>query len=82
MGNFVTSADSRETDTEIMKAILKLDSGNPERIWSDPTQAETIAIWEIVTKKGSIPSTDFCWGVEGSKWFHNFDNVIDKNNSK
>jgi len=74
MEDFVMTADSRETDTEIMKAIFKIDSKNPERVWSDPTQAELIVIWEVVTKNGLIPSTDFCWGVEGSEWHKNFGN--------
>jgi len=72
MEDFVMTADSRETDTEIMKAIFKIDSKNPERVWSDPTQSEFFAIWGIVTKNGLIPSTDFCWGDEGDTWFNNY----------
>lgn len=72
MNEFLATAASRETSLELMRAILLVAQGDEdiaERIWEDPTDAETFAIWEIVTQNGLIPSTEFCWGKSaGSNW--------------
>jgi len=71
MKNFLESADSRETDQEIIDAIWWLaneDEAKAERIWQDPTNEEMLAIWERVTKNGLVPAYEFCWGESGSHW--------------
>ena len=69
--NFLSSAATRETDIEVMRAILSV-AGNDEaaavRIWEDPSNEEGIAIWEIVTGNGLRPATDYCWGASGTHW--------------
>lgn len=68
---FLDSADSRNTSSELMDAIFlvagKSDS-EAVRVWEDPTEPETLAIWEIVTKNGLIPSSQFIWGAAGREW--------------
>ena len=71
MSDFLISGDSRETSMEIIEAISFLANGNDaiaERIWSDPTEPELLAIWERATNNGLISDNDFCWGASGSKW--------------
>lgn len=72
MSKFIESADSRETSTELMEAILKVAGGNEERaelIWEDgPESGELVAIVEIVTGNGIYETTDFCWGEFGENW--------------
>jgi hypothetical protein len=69
--SFLASADSRETDAEVMQAILKVAGGNATeavRVWEDPTNPEMIAVWEIVTANGLRPATDYAWGASGTQW--------------
>lgn len=71
MTNFIETADSRETSTEIMEAILYVAGGNETeavRVWEAPTEAEMIAIWERATKNGLVDDTEFCWGASGPDW--------------
>lgn len=71
MGEFLKTADSRETSVKIMQAILSVAGGDEEsavRIWEEPTNEEAIAIWERVTKNGLIDASEFCWGIAGSRW--------------
>lgn len=72
MSEFIESAASRETSTELMEAILKVaqdDESRAEDIWEDgPSDAELTAIVEIVTKNGMYDTTDFFWGAAGSNW--------------
>ena len=65
---FLHSGDSRETSQEIINAIWSISKTDAERIWSEPDQDELLAIWEIVTKNGLLPATDFCWGASGTQW--------------
>jgi len=68
---FTATADSRETDVELMDAIYKVaesDNADPVQVWEDPTDAQLVAITEVVTKNGMIETTDFCWGAAGSNW--------------
>ena len=78
MKNFIDTADSRKTSTELMEAIFYTSGKSEklaERIWAEPTNDELIAIWERVTKNGNIESTDFCWGAAGSRWAANVENA-------
>ena len=71
MSKFLKTAEGRETSIELMRAILEVANGDDvvaDRIWSEPTDAEMLAIWEKVTKNGLTPSTDFVWGFAGSDW--------------
>lgn len=71
MSNFIESASSRETSVEIMEAILKVANGNEqiaEQIWEDASDAELVAIIEIVTNNGMHETTDFVWGAAGEEW--------------
>jgi len=70
MQNFITSANSRETSTEIMSAISNIARSESDavRIWEEPCQSEMIAVWERVTKNGLIDASEFCWGASGSDW--------------
>jgi len=72
MSQFIESAASRETSVELMEAILKVSGGNEaraEKIWEDgPSDAEQVAIIEIVTNNGMHETTDFVWGADGSDW--------------
>lgn len=76
MLTFLQTAASRETSTEIMEAILYVAGNNEtqaERIWTEPTFDELLAICERVTKNGLIPSSEFCWGASGSDWADGID---------
>ncbi|RMF00505.1 MAG: hypothetical protein D6773_11380 [Alphaproteobacteria bacterium] len=55
---FLDSAESRETSTELMRAILDVAGGD----------AELTAIVEIVTNNGTHDTTEFCWGAAGTNW--------------
>lgn len=72
MTNFIETASSRETSVELMEAILRVagdDEARAEQIWEDgPTDAELVAIVEIVTNNGMYETTDFFWGAEGNDW--------------
>ena len=72
MSNFIETADSRETSTELMEAILFAADGNEaraEQIWADgPSDAELVCIVERVTKNGLHETTDFVWGAAGEQW--------------
>ena len=71
MNTFIDTADSRETSREIMEAILfvaRNDESVADRIWSDPTDAELIAIYERATKNGLIDASDLYWGASSNKW--------------
>lgn len=71
MNKFIESSASRETSPELMSAILKVANGDEteaERIWEDATDAELVAVIEIVTNNGMHETTDFVWGVAGSDW--------------
>lgn len=61
-------ADALQTCKELIEAIEFVGGNDAMRVWGDPTSAEALAIWERVTKKGLIPSTEFCWGAAGSTW--------------
>lgn len=68
---FLDSADSRETSKELMQAILKTAGGSgleAARVWADPTDAEMVSIYEIVTGNGLHPATDYAWGDAGYNW--------------
>lgn len=67
---FIATAASRETSDEIMSAIAQLavNDDDAARIWEEPTEAEALAIWEIVTGNGLRDSADYCWGAAGSGW--------------
>ena len=72
MTSFIETAASRETSEELMEAILRV-AGNDEnratKIWEDgPTDAELVAIVEIVTGNGRTKTTDYCWGAAGTQW--------------
>lgn len=72
---FVDTADAKKTDREIMTAILwaaNMNTVRAKRIWENPSYAEALDIWEIVTEQGKRPSTDFCWGAAGSRWAKQF----------
>lgn len=70
MQNFIDSANSRETSTEVMEAISQLARHESEaiRIWEAPTEAEILAIWERVTKNGLIDADEFYWGATSDQW--------------
>lgn len=71
MSKFIETAASRETSTELMEAILKVANGDEseaERIWEDASDAELVAIVEIVTNNGMYETTDFVWGSAGEAW--------------
>lgn len=78
MENFINSADSRETSTEIMEAIAWLaeTEEQAERIWKDPSDSELVAIIERVTGNGREDASDFCWGAAGDQWAESNDNWI------
>lgn len=68
---FLDTADDRYTDRALMEAILQAagdDESRAERVWEAPTDAELVAIVEIVTQNGRYKTTDFCWGAAGSDW--------------
>lgn len=70
MTNFIDSADSRETDVEIMKAILSVannDEAIAEKVWEAPSQEQLNKIIVIVTKDGAEAS-DYFWGASGTSW--------------
>ena len=68
--NFIETADSRETSTEIMEAIRAVAGSETAavRVWECPSYEESLAVWERVTNNGNADSTDYCWGTSGSKW--------------
>ncbi len=69
--SFIDSGDARETSEEIIEAIhilARRDDTEAERIWESPGEDELIAIWEVVTNNGLLPSTDFVWGHECQYW--------------
>ena len=72
MTKFLETADSRETSSEIMEAILAVAGGSEkraEKIWENGgSEEELIAIWELVTNNGLRDATEFYWGSEGSRW--------------
>lgn len=72
MTTFLDTADSRQTSPELLAAILYVAGGNEalaEQIWRDgPDEDEIVSIIEIVTGNGLVPTTDFCWGVNGPYW--------------
>lgn len=70
MQNFIATAASRETSTEIMEAIASIAQTEEEavRIWSNPTETELHHITEYVTKNGLHDPADFCWGANGKSW--------------
>lgn len=72
MSKFITTAATRETSVELMAAILAVacnDETVAEAIWEDgPTGEQLVAIVEIVTENGLTETTDYCWGVMGSRW--------------
>lgn len=59
-----------ETSPEIILAINEIapNSAIAEQIWEDPSEADLIAIWEIVTKNGLLDASTFCWGAAGADW--------------
>lgn len=71
LNEFVATADSRETDVELMEAIYKAaesDHADPAQVWENPTPAQVVAITEIATNNGQSETTDYCWGAAGSNW--------------
>lgn len=67
---FLATGDSRETDSEIMRAIAGLAGNEAEavRIWEEPTDEELLSIAKYVTNNYRLDTTDFCWGAAGEKW--------------
>lgn len=77
MTEFLKSADTRETSTEIINAIWTVSGRNEtaaSRIWDAPESGELVAIWEIVTKNGLIDDSTFFWGAAGNQWNHALQN--------
>jgi hypothetical protein len=77
MTEFLKSADTRETSTEIIEAIWTVSGRNEtvaNRIWDAPESGELVAIWEIVTKNGLIDECTFVWGASGNQWNHALQN--------
>lgn len=71
MSTFIETADSRETSTELMEAILFIAGGNEtlaEMIWTNPSDTELLEIFNVITKNGLINASEFCWGANGNKW--------------
>jgi len=71
MNHFLDSADSRETSFEIIRAIWEVSGQNEveaNRIWEAPNNDEMTAIFEIVTKNGSLSQGLFFWGWAGNHW--------------
>ena len=71
---FIATANSRETSTEIMKAIafFARDKAEAEAIWEGDAIGKActmLDIWENATGNGRLDADDLCWGAAGSKWF-------------
>ena len=58
-------AQSRETSEEISEAIVALSQNlsHADRMWSDPSNEEIVAICERATKNGLLDDTVMDWGV-------------------
>ena len=70
---FIATADSRCTSTEIMEAIAYFarDINEAESLWNGDgfgTVAHMSDIVERVTKNGLHDVTGFYWGAAGNKW--------------
>ena len=70
---FVATADSRCTSTEIMEAIAYFarDINEAESLWNGDgfgTVAHLSDLVERVTGNGLRDVTEFFWGAAGSKW--------------
>jgi hypothetical protein len=64
---FISTADSRETSPEVMKAIAFFARTQTEAvaIWEGETINDSIdltGIWEIATGNGRIDDADLYWG--------------------
>lgn len=68
--SFCDEADARGTSEELMEAISMVAHDYAEccAIWAAPTEAQMLAVWEIVTDNGIRASSDYCWGAAGSQW--------------
>jgi hypothetical protein len=55
---------------EIVAAIRAIarDEADALRIWDEPTYEQSLAVWARVTDNGLRDSTDYSWGVAGSRW--------------
>jgi hypothetical protein len=72
--DFIATADSRETSSEIMRAIADFarDLTEAEALWAGDgfgVVCQVSDLWEQVTQNGLHDATEFCWGAAGLNWF-------------
>ena len=67
---FLDSADARGTSVDLLRAIWQVARGpaDANRVWEAPTEAEVVAIVEVVTGNGRTETSDYCWGAAGCDW--------------
>lgn len=73
---FIATAASRETSTEVMRAIAHFarDAAEAEAIWNGDAlgvACNLIDIWEHATSNGAN-DVDLSWGADGDRWAAEF----------
>jgi hypothetical protein len=67
---FLESAESRQTDLQILEVILELADGDEEaadRIWREPDNMELIDVFVMLAQRGLNPET-LKWAPLGFLW--------------
>jgi hypothetical protein len=74
---FIATADSRQTSTEIMRAIafMARNRKEAEAMWEGDLLGESglLAIWEHATNNGLRDASGLYWGASGNNWANMFD---------
>lgn len=72
---FIASAASRETSTEVMEAIafFARDAKEADDIWNGDFlgAVDLLSIWEHATNNGQR-DVDLSWGASGEEWAEGF----------
>lgn len=71
---FIASAESRETDVRIMRAIAFFADNKEEAelLWNGDgfgVICHPSDLWETVTSNGLYDASEFCWGAAGNRWW-------------
>jgi len=76
---FISTAGTRETSPEIMRAIafLARNAEEAEQMWQGDLLGETglLAIWEHATNNGLTDAGELYWGASGNAWANIFDDA-------
>ena len=72
---FIATAASRETSTEVMEAIVFFarDEKEAEDFWNGDFagRVDYLSIWEHATNNGQL-DVNLCWGDGGDNWAEEF----------